>query len=37
MNELIQTEISAPQELSPEEMSALTGGTGFRYTPPDPC
>jgi hypothetical protein len=37
MNELAQADTSAPQELSPEVISALTGGTGFRYTSPDPC
>jgi hypothetical protein len=37
MNQLTHTDIDAPQELSSEEMSALTGGAGFRYLPPDPC
>jgi hypothetical protein len=37
MNKLTHTDIDAPEELSPEEMSALTGGGGFRYLPPDPC
>jgi hypothetical protein len=37
MNEFTQTDTTSPQELSPEEMSALNGGTGFRYEPPDPC
>jgi len=37
MNEITHKDISAPEELSSEEMSALTGGAGFRYEPPDPC
>jgi hypothetical protein len=37
MNEITYTDIDAMQELSPEEMCALNGGTGFRYEPPDPC
>jgi hypothetical protein len=37
MNEITNKDISGPEELNPEEMSALTGGAGFRYEPPDPC
>jgi hypothetical protein len=37
MNELTHGDANAPEKLSPEEMSAITGGAGFRYEPPDPC
>ena len=37
MNEITHSDTTAPKELSPEEMTALTGGSGFRYLPPDPC
>jgi hypothetical protein len=37
MNELTHSDTTALRELSPEEMTALTGGSGFQYLPPDPC
>jgi hypothetical protein len=37
MNELIHKDATAPQELSLEEMTTLSGGSGFRYYwPPGP-
>ena len=33
MNQLIDADTSAPEELCSEQMIALTGGAGFRYAP----